>query len=54
MFAASEGRARLTDVMLEAHERGVFGVPSFVWRGELFWGGEQLPLVAERIAATRR
>jgi 2-hydroxychromene-2-carboxylate isomerase len=29
----------------------VFGVPSFVWAGELFWGREHLPLLAERMAA---
>ncbi len=52
-FAASEGPARLDAVMREAHARGVFGVPSFVWRGELFWGREHLALLAERIATAR-
>jgi 2-hydroxychromene-2-carboxylate isomerase len=50
-FAASDGRAELAAVMEEAHARGVFGVPSFVWQGELFWGREHLPLLAERMAA---
>jgi 2-hydroxychromene-2-carboxylate isomerase len=50
-FAAGAGRARLAAVMDEAHARGVFGVPSFLWRGELFWGREHLPLIAERMAA---
>jgi 2-hydroxychromene-2-carboxylate isomerase len=50
-FAVSAGRARLAAVMDEAHARGVFGVPSFVWAGELFWGREHLPLLAERMAA---
>jgi 2-hydroxychromene-2-carboxylate isomerase len=49
-FAAGEGRAALGAVMDAAHARGVFGVPSFVWNGELFWGREHLPLLAERMA----
>jgi 2-hydroxychromene-2-carboxylate isomerase len=48
-YAASEGRAALARVMEEAHARGVFGVPSFLWRGELFWGREHLPRIAERM-----
>ncbi len=50
-FVAPAGRAQLATVMEEAHARGVFGVPSFVLDGELFWGREQLPLIAERLAA---
>jgi 2-hydroxychromene-2-carboxylate isomerase len=53
-FASEEGAARLAAVMDAAHARGVFGVPSFLWRGELFWGREHLPLLAERIAASPR
>jgi 2-hydroxychromene-2-carboxylate isomerase len=52
-FAASAGRERLDAVMREAHARGVFGVPSFLWKGELFWGREHLPLIAERLAASK-
>ena len=52
-FAAGEGRKQLDAVMTEAHARGVFGVPSFLWSRELFWGREHLPLIAERIAAAR-
>jgi 2-hydroxychromene-2-carboxylate isomerase len=48
-FAADAGRARLAATMREAHERGVFGVPSFLWNGELFWGREHLPAIAERM-----
>jgi 2-hydroxychromene-2-carboxylate isomerase len=49
-FAGSEGRSALATIMAEAHARGVFGVPSFLWKGELFWGREHLPLLAERMA----
>jgi 2-hydroxychromene-2-carboxylate isomerase len=52
-FAAVDGREQLDAVMTEAHARGVFGVPSFLWNGELFWGREHLPLIAERLAAAR-
>ncbi len=50
-FAASEGRAQLAAVMREAHARGVFGVPSYLLDGELYWGREHLPMLAERLAA---
>lgn len=50
-FAKAEGAAQLAGVMEEAHARGVFGVPSFVWDGELFWGREHLPLLAVRMQA---
>jgi 2-hydroxychromene-2-carboxylate isomerase len=50
-FAACAGRAALARTMDEAHARGVFGVPSYWWDGELFWGREHLPLIAERLSA---
>jgi 2-hydroxychromene-2-carboxylate isomerase len=53
-FAAQEGRAALAGTMEAAHARGVFGVPSYWWDGELFWGREHLPLLAERLAAGAR
>jgi 2-hydroxychromene-2-carboxylate isomerase len=52
-FAASDGARELERAMDEAHARGVFGVPSFLLGGELFWGREHLPLIAERMAAPR-
>jgi 2-hydroxychromene-2-carboxylate isomerase len=35
----------------EAEALGVFGVPSMVFNGELFWGGDRIPLLIERIRA---
>ena len=29
--------------------RGMFGVPTMVFNGELFWGGDRIPLLIERI-----
>ena len=34
----------------DALQAGVFGVPSFVLDGEIFWGHDRLPLLAERVA----
>jgi 2-hydroxychromene-2-carboxylate isomerase len=40
---ADTGRAQVAEISLAAEARGVFGVPSFVLDGELFWGREHLP-----------
>ncbi len=34
-----------------AEDFGIFGVPSFVIDGELFWGKEHLPAIKERLSA---
>jgi 2-hydroxychromene-2-carboxylate isomerase len=36
--------------MEEAHSDGIFGVPIFVYRGELFWGHDRIPLLEERLS----
>jgi 2-hydroxychromene-2-carboxylate isomerase len=36
-------------IVAEAEALGVFGVPSMVFNGELFWGGDRIPLLIERI-----
>ena len=33
----------------EAEASGVFGVPTFVFEGELFWGGDRIGLLRERL-----
>jgi 2-hydroxychromene-2-carboxylate isomerase len=43
------GRQRLAAVMEEAHAMGVFGVPTFVIDGEVFWGREHLDLIRTRL-----
>lgn len=35
-----------------AEQLGVFGAPTFVYRGELFWGGDRLDLLADSINKT--
>jgi 2-hydroxychromene-2-carboxylate isomerase len=31
----------------EAHERGVFGVPTFFIDGEMWWGNDRLPMIED-------
>ncbi len=48
-WAAGEGRALHDCVRAQAESRGVFGVPTFVLDGELFWGREHLALIRLRL-----
>lgn len=48
-YLAGEGRAELSRVQAEAEKAGVFGVPSYLVNGELFWGVERLVRVRERL-----
>jgi 2-hydroxychromene-2-carboxylate isomerase len=50
-FLAGEGRREFERINREAEELGVFGVPSFVIDGEIFWGGDRLWMVREKLAA---
>src|SRR6185437_5989392 len=42
-YAAAEGLAEVSRIREEAEAVGVFGTPTFVIDGELFWGSEHLP-----------
>ena len=53
-YAAGPGRVELDDICRAAEEIGVFGVPSFVVGGGLFWGREHLPNIREMLGATRQ
>lgn len=48
-YADGPGRAEIDTVTDEAEAMGVFGVPTFVLDGELFWGGDRLDLLRERL-----
>ena len=50
-FLAGEGRAAHDRIQRQAEEIGVFGVPTFVVEGELFWGGDRLWMVREKLTA---
>jgi 2-hydroxychromene-2-carboxylate isomerase len=45
------GLARVADLGKAAEADGVFGVPTFILDGEMFWGGEHLPDIFERLTA---
>ena len=49
-FLAGEGRAEHDRLRAEAESLGVFGVPTFVVDGELFWGHDRNESVCERLA----
>jgi 2-hydroxychromene-2-carboxylate isomerase len=51
-YAAGPGRMEIDGVCRDAEAIGVFGVPSFVLDGELFWGREHLPDIREMLGAT--
>jgi 2-hydroxychromene-2-carboxylate isomerase len=48
-FLAGDGGAEHDRLRNEAEASGVFGVPTFVFEGELFWGGDRLGLLRERL-----
>jgi 2-hydroxychromene-2-carboxylate isomerase len=50
-FLDGQGSAELDRINREAEELGVFGVPMFVIDGELFWGGDRLWMVREKLQA---
>lgn len=50
-WCAQEGEAELAALQADAEAQGVFGVPSWLVDGELFWGAERLARVSERIAS---
>ncbi len=49
---AEIGRAEVGRISREAEANGVFGVPSFIVDGELFWGREHLPAIREMLAGS--
>jgi len=50
-YLAGEGPREVGRVSRAAEEKGIFGVPSFVVDGELFWGREHLPDIREMLGA---
>jgi 2-hydroxychromene-2-carboxylate isomerase len=53
-YLAGEGRDDLVRACRDAEEKGVFGVPSFILDGELFWGREHLPDIREMLGTSSR
>jgi 2-hydroxychromene-2-carboxylate isomerase len=50
-YREGEGARALDASIEEGHADQVFGVPIFVFRGELFWGHDRIPLLEERLDA---
>ena len=48
-FVEGPARAEHDRIIEEAEALGVFGVPTMVFNGELFWGGDRIPMLIERI-----
>jgi 2-hydroxychromene-2-carboxylate isomerase len=53
-FLAGAGRIELDIIRESAEAAGVFGVPSFIVEGELFWGREHLADIREKLAPLAR
>jgi len=51
-YLVGEGRQELERVCRDAEAIGVFGVPTFVLDGELFWGREHLPDIRAMLGET--
>jgi 2-hydroxychromene-2-carboxylate isomerase len=50
-WLADDGPREVARISREAEDKGVFGVPTFVIDGELFWGSEHLSDIRDRLAA---
>ena len=50
-FLDGDGRIAHDRICRQAEEIGVFGVPTFVVDGEIFWGGDRLWMVREKLEA---
>lgn len=48
-YASGPGQAEVDVITKEAEALGVFGVPSMLLDGELFWGGDRIDLLTKRI-----
>jgi 2-hydroxychromene-2-carboxylate isomerase len=51
VYVKTTARAEHDAIITEAESLGVFGVPTMVFNDELFWGGDRIPLLVERIRA---
>jgi 2-hydroxychromene-2-carboxylate isomerase len=48
-YVAGPAQAEHDRIIGEAEALGVFGVPTMVFNGELFWGGDRIDMLIERI-----
>ncbi len=52
-YLGGDGPAEVAAHARTAEENGVFGVPSFLYDGELYWGGDRLPLLERAVLENR-
>lgn len=52
-YLAGDGASRLDSICREAEALGVFGVPTVIYNKELFWGGDRLDLLRQRLRENR-
>jgi 2-hydroxychromene-2-carboxylate isomerase len=50
-YVNGSARVEHDRIIAEAEAAGVFGVPTMVFNGELFWGGDRIAMLTERIHA---
>ena len=50
-YALGSARDEVATITAEAESLGVFGVPSMLLEGELFWGGDRIEALARRFVA---
>lgn len=48
-FLQKDGEGVLAQALEHAERLGVFGAPTFIYRGEMFWGGDRLSLLESSI-----
>ena len=48
-YVRGDARAEHDRIIDEAEALGVFGVPTMVFNGELFWGTDRIDMLVERI-----
>lgn len=53
-YQACSAQTDLAAALDRAEQWGVFGAPTFVWRDELFWGGDRLPLLEATLTLARQ
>ncbi|EJL67562.1 2-hydroxychromene-2-carboxylate isomerase [Variovorax sp. YR750] len=55
-FLQGEAKGALTGALAHAERLGVFGAPTFIYKGEMFWGGDRMDLLESAIrgAASQR
>jgi 2-hydroxychromene-2-carboxylate isomerase len=52
-YSATAATPELARTLQRAQDLGVFGVPTFIFHGEMFWGGDRLELLERRLGEVR-